>query len=212
MVKKIKKNIKRAIDEDKFNFIIDKLKSDVYDDKVLFNLLLLNTLLYYTGSRISEILLMNKNNIEELLKSKSFNSFCKKTQDYRTLYITTQIINKILNIFNLKNINQLIKKIDVKGLINSVNKKLDLRTSTRYMERFFHLLQSNYGGGYDNLKGCCFGFHSYRVNFINQVITKFNIDKANVMIGHKNINTTLIYFRKLKLSNEEGCNIIDNIF
>jgi hypothetical protein len=54
------------------------------------------------------------------------------------------------------------------------------------------------------------GFHSYRVNYINNVIRSGNIDQARKLIGHKNVETTLIYFRKQPMTEIESVDILEN--
>ena len=72
------------------------------------------------------------------------------------------------------------------------------------------MLEDEFGGAVALLKGRAWGFHSYRINYINQIIRSADIDTAAKIIGHKNISTTLIYFRKLKTKESVITGIINN--
>ena len=99
--------------------------------------------------------------------------------------------------------------MDEKGFINKFGNKLLIRAIEKGMEKYWDVLEKNYGGGSDILRGRTFGFHSYRVNYINQVVRMSDLDSASRMIGHKNIATTLIYMRRQENNAKKYADILD---
>ena len=90
--KKDRKNrirlVKReCIDYDMFKFLIKKIKDHEDDDDKIGKMILLNSLLYYTGLRISEVLLINKKNLIELFEKEKYNAYCPKTKTTRLIYL-----------------------------------------------------------------------------------------------------------------------------
>ena len=206
--KKEKRNLRSCINKIVFDFLLDKIYTnpDETDENVLFNKILLNVLLYYTGLRINEVLLLNKKNIMNLINSGRLEVYCKKTQEHRTVFLQGSTRTKFMYHFTNINLNDKINKL---GLTNKWNNELTHVTAFRWMTPYFDMLEDEYGGEVALLKGRAWGFHSYRVNYINQIIRSADIDTAAKIIGHKNIMTTLIYFRKLKTKESVITGIID---
>jgi len=95
--KKRKIKIKRqCIDKDILYYLIDMIEFLENDEKKIFNMILLNTLLYFSGCRISEILLLNKSNIKELFEKEEFDIFCSKTKSNRKIFLSEDGKNTIL--------------------------------------------------------------------------------------------------------------------
>ena len=111
----------------------------------------MNVLLYYTGLRINEILLLNKKNILSLIKFEKLDVYCKKTKDYRTVFLQGEIKNKFLSHFNLE------KDIHELGLVNKHQKKLTFLTAFRWMDKYFDMLEKEFGGSVALLKGRAWG-------------------------------------------------------
>lgn len=203
--KKNKKVLRQPIEKKHFDFLMDKMEELETDEKIKFNIKLLNILLYLSGMRLNECLLLDKKNIENLLTTGSEKIYCKKTYTYRRIYIRPNMLETFMsnfkNGFNINNINE-------KGLVNKWGNKLTNRTSEIWMEKYFKLLTEKYGGNVSILKGTPWCMHSYRVNFINQMIRTQNIDIAKQMIGHKNVATTLAYYREMEIDDKK----LDEIF
>ena len=206
--KRIKNNKRRCIEKHIFNFILSEIDKNVdnFDSNVVFNKKLLNVLLYYTGLRINEVLLLTKKDIVKLITFGKLDVYCKKTGDFRTVFLQGTTKESFLSHF--PNI-ELCDKIHNLGLVNKWNKKLQNRTAEHWMYPYFDMLEEKYGGQVALLKGRAWGFHSYRVNFINQIVRSADLDMASKIIGHKNPATTLIYFRKLDTKENVVTGIID---
>jgi integrase len=67
-----KKVLRKPINKDAFEYLLLKIDELETEDIVKFNKKLLNVILYYTGLRISEVLLLNKKNIVELYNKGKF--------------------------------------------------------------------------------------------------------------------------------------------
>lgn len=205
--KKEKKVLCHPIEKKHFNFLMDKIEELETDEKIKFNIKLLNTLMYLTGMRLNECLLLDKKNIEGLLTTGREKIYCKKTYSYRWIYMKPKMLEILMSYFKFNNGFNM-NDINEKGIINKWGNKLTTRTSERWMEKYFKLLTEKYGGNVSILKGTPWCMHSYRVNFINQMIRTQNIDIAKQMIGHKNLATTYVYYREMEIEDKK----LDEIF
>jgi site-specific recombinase XerD len=206
---RVKRNKRKCIEKHIFEFLLNEIdrNDDCCEKHVVFNKKLLNVMLYYTGLRTNEVLLLCKKDYVRLIKHGKLDVYCKKTGDYRTVFLQGATREKFLSHF--PNID-LCEKIHTLGLVNQWNKKLQKRAAERWMYPYFDLLEEKYGGQVALLEGRAWGLHSYRVNFINQIIRSADLDTASKLIGHKNPSTTLIYFRKLDIKEEVLTGIIDS--
>lgn len=213
---KKRKNKRKCLDEEKFYFLIKKIKENENDDIICFNMLLLNSLLFFTGLRISEVMILNKENIQELFDKGKFNAYCKKTNTYRQLFLHNTMKNKFLDIFDIKEdkIDDFYKKINKNGIISKYGNKINMRTCYKWMDPYFKLLLFKYGGTIDGLFGNPWGFHSYRYNFITDFLikSKFNVNLTAKAAGHKNPSTTLIYYNSLYNEEDEIINVLNKVF
>lgn len=205
--------------------LIDMIKKNEKNEKKIFNLILLNILLYLTGCRISEILVLNKINILTLMNNGKYTAFCSKTKSKRILYLNKTGKQFILNNLGL-NEEEFNNKLDEKGLTNIYNNKLDRRTSYNWMNKYFIIITEKYyiddidnknndkndnnnDDFDDDNNDLPFNFHSYRTNFINQMCRiNDNFDEVSRLVGHKNPYTTFIYWRELHVDENK---INDNI-
>lgn len=206
-----KTRIKRqCITKDILNDLIGMIKSKETNEKKIFNLILLNTLLYLTGCRISEILVLNKSNIEKLISDGKYSAYCSKTKTKRTIYLNQEGKEFILNNLGM-NEKDLYNNLDDKGLTNIYNNKLDKRTSYNWMDNYFKLLTEKYynPSNQNDNNELAFNYHSFRTNFINQMCRiNDNFDEVSRLVGHKNPYTTFIYWRELHIDEKK---INDNI-
>lgn len=204
--KESKTRIKRqCINKEILNDLVSMIKEKETNDKKIFNMILLNTLLYLTGCRISEILVLNKSNIETLINNGKYTAYCSKTKTTRTLYLNQG--GKELILFNLDmNDAELYINLNVKGLTNIYNNKLDKRTAYNWMDKYFKIITEKYYNK-DNqniFNDLAFNFHSYRTNFINQMCRiNDNFDEVSRLVGHKNPYTTFIYWRELHIDEKK---------
>lgn len=204
--KKNKKCLRRCIDKTILDYLLNLIDNNESNDILKFNKKILNIYLYYTGLRINELLYLNKQNLLELYNNGKLNVYCKKTKDYRTVFLKGSLKDKFhnhLGDLQLDDMNEV-------GFINKWGNRLSIRTATEWMDPYWDLLQKHFGGEHELLSGRPFGFHSYRVNFINQVVRSSDLDHACKIIGHKNPLTTMIYFRRLEAKENEVVDILDN--
>ena len=188
-----KRVLRKPIEKIHFEFLLEKIDELEKCDILKFNKKLLNVLLYFTGMRASEALLLDKKNIIELLEKGKYNIYCQKTKEYRWLYLNGSTKDNFLTYFT----NDFYDKLHDKGIVNKWENKLTIEIAERWMEPYFKLLNQTFGGNVSILKGNCWGLHSYRINFINQIIRVANIDDASHIIGHKTIASTITYFRRM---------------
>lgn len=197
------KKVKReCIEKVQYDFLIKEIKEHITDDNKKFNLLLVISILFYTGLRISEVIALNKTQILELFTKEELNVYCSKSNENRTIYLFKETQTKMLNdIFNIKN-DEFFNKIDEKGFISSYNNKLTERTISHWMRPFFDKLGEKFGDKRNNdnkIKGSQWSFHSFRTNLINHFIRNgININDVSKLIGHSDIKTTFEYYRNKK--------------
>jgi site-specific recombinase XerD len=200
--KKIEKKIPRkGIDKEGFKYIINLIRKKEENETKKFNLILLHCLLRYTGLRVNEVLNMNKHDIESLLRTEQIEVFCSKTKENRLVVLFKKEKKEFLNFIDEKNENELIDKINILGIVNTENKKLSTMDAFRWSKPYFKELENKLGGVPNNtkIKGPLFGLHSYRIEYINYCLKLgIHIDLVAQLIGHKNLQTTLIYVRKQK--------------
>jgi|LakMenEpi03Aug12_release.lakeMendotaPanAssembly.Ray.scaffolds.fasta_scaffold535235_1 site-specific recombinase XerD len=208
--KERKSKIKRqCINKEILNYLIEMIEFIESDEKKIFNIILLNTLLYFTGCRIGEILILDKSNIKELFEKEEYNIYCPKTKTNRKIYLSLDGKNSILKYLNV-NENDFFNKLNEKGLVNLYNNKLDKRISYYWMEQYFKLLTKNYYDHPNPNNEIVYNFHSFRTNYINTMCrASNNIDEVSKLIGHKNIYTTFIYWRENHIDKEKIKNTLN---
>ena len=142
---------------------------------------------------------MSKNDIECLLRDEQIEIFCSKTKENRLVVLFKKQKKEFLNFINEENENELINKINILGIVNTDNKKLSTMDAFRWSKPYFKELENNLGGVNTKFKGPLIGLHSYRIEYINYCLKLgIHIDLVAQLIGHKNLQTTLIYVRKQK--------------
>ncbi len=203
--KKVKHTPRKCIDKEIIDYLLALIDETETNEKVKFNIKIINIFLYYTGLRINELLMLNKLNILELFNRGKLDVYCKKTNDHRTVFLKSSLKEKCIeHLGNMK-----IEDMNDKGIVNMWDNKITIRTAINWMNPYWDKLEKNFGGKTDILPGRSFGFHSFRVNFINQVVRAGDLDKACKIIGHKNPCTTLIYFRRLENKESDVIDILD---
>ena len=209
--KESKTRIKRqCINKEILFDLVEMIKNNETNEKKIFNMILLNTLLYLTGCRISEILILKKDDIKTLISNGKYIAYCSKTKTKRTLYLNQGGKELILNNLGINEYDLYIN-LDEKGLTNIYNNKLDKRTSYNWMDPYFKILTEKYynNENQNDLNELAFNFHSFRTNFINQMCRiNDNFDEVSRLVGHKNPYTTFIYWRELHVDEKK---INDNI-
>lgn len=196
--KKVEKKIpRRGIDLKDFKTIIQSINKNETNEIKKFNLLLLHNLLRYTGLRVNEVLNLSKNDIERLFKQEQINVYCSKTKEERLVVLFKNERKEFLKFMNELNIDDLLEKINHSGVVNTENNKLSFTDAFRWSKPYYLELEEKLGGVKN--KGCLIGHHSYRIEYINFVLNMgLHIDVVAQLIGHKNLQTTLIYVRKQK--------------
>jgi integrase len=203
--RKVKQTPRKCIDKEILEYLLKLIDETETNDTVKFNMKIMNIFLYYTGLRINELLMLNKLNILELFNRGKLNVYCNKTNDHRMVFLKSNLKQKCMDhIGDLK-----LDDMHDKGIVNMWNNKITLRTAINWMTPYWDKLEKKFGGKTDVLPGRSFGFHSYRINFINQIIRSGDLDKASKIIGHKNPCTTLIYFRRLENKESDVIDILD---
>ena len=203
--KPVKKILRQSIERKHFDFLMDQIEKRELDEKMRFNKKLLNVLMYFTGLRLNEVLLLNKEDLEELIRDGRLKVYCSKTKEDRKVYIQKSCKKIFLSYFK----DGLYDKIHKNGIVNQFDRKATTRNAHYWMNKYWTTMEEKYPKKNKSVPGREWGMHSYRVNFINQIIRSTNIDKAASMIGHKNILTTLIYYRKMGTTEEEYVDIME---
>jgi len=205
-----KKVLRKCIEKNHFEFLINEIKKRESNETIKFNMLLLNTILYYTGLRLSEGLILNRLNYIELFEKEKFYAYCKKTKTYKWIKIMKNKQIDFLKIFDVEYDDRqtFFNKISLNGVVNCWDKPINIRTAHKWMEPYWKIMEDNFGGSVSGVAGSAWGFHSYRINTINQAITIGGIRAGMIVAGHKNISSTERYFRQF--AHDE--NTLNNIY
>ena len=222
---KSKRNKRMCIEKPIFLEIIQMIKeihankSNFHTDpepnnRLLFNKLLLNCLLYYTGLRTNEVLLLTKTNIVTLFTQLKLPVYCSKGDNERIIIFTPQYRDDIIECFKgvwrVDSMDTFFERISEVGLVNKYGGKLLRDAAIKWMDPIFDELEKRHGGSIVGRTGRAWGMHSYRTNYINQVLRAGSLHATAAIIGHKSIETTLIYYRRLQRDTETVHNIIKN--
>ena len=200
------KTKRHAMEKRHFDFLMEEINNTEKIGILKFNKKLLFTLLYFTGMRLCEAISLNKNAIKAYIHDGILEIYCRKTKSYRFIYLSDITRNKFMSYFNPFTLDEFIEHIHDDGIISKYKHKVSIRTAERWFEQYTPKLYQRFGGDKSRKE---WGTHSFRTNYINQIIRAGDIDKAQKVVGHKNVNTTLIYYRNLRIDDHEIMAIID---
>lgn len=197
---------KMWIEKEDFDLLL-KLTDQIYDIGTPrnFNLKLLYHILFWTGLRISEALLLSRNQIIDFIHGKSIQVIIPKTKTTRSLLNTNHIYEQ-LAYYRQPEVEANIAEV---GLANSWGEKLNFRRSQKYSFPVMFALQMHKFGKVENESKLLYSLHSFRSSLVNRLLrNNVALHDVSQIIGHKNVSTTLVYAREF--SNIERYNTMLN--
>lgn len=177
------KRIKENITKEKFTVLINNLKSDT---KIRANrkdrLIVIYSLLYYTGLRVNETTQFTANKLLELIKEKTLIVETHKTKTERKLYITDNGQKELKKIFkDLKPSEELLIRSE------RVTKVLDNQSIILDVNSYLKVI---FG------KEARITSHSFRQTLITELAeANINTKVIQSFIGHKSSSSTLRYIK-----------------
>ena len=200
--KNTKKKILDIISETDFNFILKHIDNFDFTSKRSKLALIL---LYITGIKLSFLLKLKVSHLKSLLENKFF-TLPLKNDDSLLVYITKENDKYLSEIENCS-------KIVLKNKKNSdfvFTKKNEEKTLSREtLTRTLNDILKNAG---ENLKEKkVFSTHSFRISYIKHLSKILPISDLSQIIGHKNVSSTVKYYKDEKLTIEEKKNIYQNL-
>ncbi len=184
---------KMWIEKDDFDVLL-QIVDTIYDVGTPrnFNLKLLYHILFWTGLRISEALLLSRNQIIDFIHGKSIQVVIPKTKTTRSLLNTNHIFEQ-LAYYRRPEVEAQIADV---GLANSYGSALNFRRAQKWSFPCMFALQMHKFGKVDDPHKLIFSLHSFRASVINRLLrNQVALPDVSQIIGHKNISTTLVYMR-----------------
>ncbi|MFA9240321.1 MAG: tyrosine-type recombinase/integrase [Candidatus Paceibacteria bacterium] len=182
------KLIKESVSEIEFKKLMAQVRGDLtLKENTKNNLLRTFTLLYYTGSRLNELLQLTNSNILEIFKNNELIIKTHKTKNERKIYFSEQSVKDLKKLFlDIENEEAHFKIIRSKGKpYQSPHNITFIQQVNKYMK---------------NLLGDRYSSHSFRQGLITEMATKgINTKIIKEYIGHSDIKTTLRYVKPSKV-------------
>lgn len=182
------KLIKESVSEIEFKKLMAQVRGDLtLKENTKNNLLRTFTLLYYTGSRLNELLQLTNSNILEIFKNNELIIKTHKTKNERKIYFSEQSVKDLKKLFlDIENEEAHFKIIRSKGKpYQSPHNITFIQQINKYMK---------------NILGDRYSSHSFRQGLITEMATKgINIKIIKEYIGHSDIKTTLRYVKPSKI-------------
>lgn len=182
------KLIKESVSEIEFKKLMAQVRGDLtLKENTKNNLLRTFTLLYYTGSRLNELLQLTNSNILEIFKNNELIIKTHKTKNERKIYFSEQSVKDLKKLFlDIENEEAHFKIIRSKGKpYQSPHNITFIQQINKYMK---------------NILGDRYSSHSFRQGLITEMATKgINTKIIKEYIGHSDIKTTLRYVKPSKI-------------
>lgn len=190
----IKKKILDIIEETDFNFILQHIESFDFNSKR--NKLAL-IILYITGIKLNFLLKFKVKDLKSLLKHKLF-TLPLKNNNSLLAYILKKHDKYLSEVENCsKTVIENKKNSDFIFTKKNEEKSLSRETLTRAL----NTILKNAG---ENLKKKkIFSTHSFRISYIKNLSEILPVNEISQIIGHKNVNSTVKYYKDNNLSIKE---------
>lgn len=197
-----KKKTLDIISEADFSFILQHIDSFDFTNKR--NKLAL-ILLYITGIKLNLLLKLKVNHLKSLLKDKFF-TLPLKNDDFLLVYIIKQHDKYLSEVENCTKI-VIENKENFDFVFTKKNQKKSLSRET--LTRTLNDILKNAG---ENLKeNKIFSTHSFRITYIKNLSKILSINEISQIIGHKNVNSTVKYYKDSKLNFKEKKNVYEKL-
>ena len=200
--KNIKKKTLDIISETEFNFILQHINTFNFTSKR--NKLAL-ILLYITGIKLNLLLKLKVSHLKSLLKNKYF-TLSLKNDDFLLVYIIKEYDKYVSEVKNYsKTVIQNKENSDFVFTKKNEKKSLSRETLTRTLNDIL----KNAG---ENLKEKkIFSTHSFRITYIKNLSKILSINEVSQIVGHKNVNSTVKYYKNSKLNFKEKKNVYEKL-
>lgn len=165
------------------------------------------TILYYFGLRLNEIAILKHEDIIGAMQNGTLTIIHTKTHESKK-HIAGASAQKALTLLQ----SEIDILFNLKGYLylgGSCHNKTETKDGKRFIT-FVNADISNtskvYGLGAFN-----YSSHSFRVNYITQLMKYDSVQKAAQLIGHKNINSTMAYNRYI-INKDEAQDLLNQAF
>lgn len=182
------KVIKESVTEVEFKKLISHVRGDLsIKENTKSNLIRTFTLLYYTGSRLNELIQLLNSDILEIFKNKELIIKTHKTKNERKIYFSDDAVKELKKIFT-----DIDKEESHFKIIKSKSKPYQSPHHITFIQQVNKYMK--------NVLGERFSSHSFRQGLITEMATKgINTKIIKEYIGHSDIKTTLRYVKPSKV-------------
>lgn len=182
------KLIKESVCESEFEKLMAHVRGDLsIKENTKTNLLRTFSLLFYTGSRLNELIQLTNQDILEIFKSKELIIKTHKTKNERKIYFSDNAIKELKKVFKDIEKEELHFKI-----IRSKGKPYQSPHNITFIQQVNKYMK--------NVLGERFSSHSFRQGLITEMASKgINTKIIKEYIGHSDIKTTLRYVKPSKV-------------
>ena len=203
--KKHQPHVKRqAITEEQLMWMMNQIETDATEkarnnctpkqaEQWKFTVQLLCVLLYTTGLRIHEALALDICDIARLFNEQSVPIYISKTESNRELLLTRGELRLWHKYFDQEAITNLPPGKAFKSMTGTL---LTVKSASRYLQPYFNTLHQQFSRSRtENLPGCTYGSHSFRISYITRTNKYMGLEATRKRIGHKSALTTNEYIR-----------------
>ena len=197
-----KKKTLDIISETDFNFILQHIDSFDFTSKRSKLALIL---LYITGIKLNLLLKLKVSDLKSLLKDKFF-TLPLKNDDFLLVYIIKQHDKYLLEVENCtKTVIENKENDDFVFTRKNEKKSLSRETLTRTLNDILKKAG-------ENLKEKkIFSTHSFRITYIKNLSEVLSINEISQIVGHKNVSSTVKYYKDKKLNFKEKKNVYEKL-
>ena len=193
--------LRDAISNSVFQSILKKEKPARVNKKSWGRFKIASTILFLGGMRVNEISQLSNEDIEKACENRQLRVFQSKVQKIRTVVIPESGVALLKKVHD-KHKEDVFEKDDV---------LFPLPPSERPNGEKFIKLINKFLEPFATLHGLNLKSHSFRINYVTQVIRHKSIETAQFMIGHTDIRSTSKYNRFMQTPKERD-DLLEKMF
>jgi len=166
-------------------------------------------ILYLTGLRINEVILLQYSHFQQILQTGQFQIDHSKTGDLQFKHFIHQkgrdLLKKYKNEIDILFIHEHFQYLGSGSSFKNRHQLMPVRKFTEYINQDIKSTLFNCGIQQYITS------HSFRIAFITKLLKNTSLQNVSQIVGHKSVNTTMLYNR-FQLSDEEKEILFDKAF
>lgn len=181
--------------------IVKNDKPKGYHQLTWFRFQLTSVILFFSGPRINEITCINKEMIQSIIDNSHMDFYQSKVKKYRTIRFTEAAVNAIKDVF-IKT-EKFIFEHNKMIFPLPLSEKTKVEKFTKNINKFLAIFAKKH-----KIK---VSSHSFRIAYVTKSLNHTTAHKAQQLIGHADIRSTMKYSRYM-LDVAEEKDILDKMF